>query len=244
MEGNSSQRDPGKPSGSDDRQGQQRIAELKELRERLLNLGAQALTDAEILGLLLRNGSIGRTQMDMARDLLAATDRDLGTLGRLSIADMMKIPGMGEARAMSLMAAMELGRRRMIDTARDRPWIRSSAEAYNEFRPKLMDLQYEQFWMLMLDRGNRLMRVLEVSDGGMHGTVADPKRIFRMALESRAASIVLAHNHPSGQLRPSEEDIHLTRKLSEGAKLLDIGVQDHLIVTAHGYYSFADQGQI
>ncbi len=141
----------------------------------------------------------------------------------------MKIKGVGEAKALSIVAALELGMRRRDGQVEQRPMVGTSQQAYEVLRSSVADLPHEEFWLLMLDRGNRLLHRSKVSQGGMHGTVADPKLIFREALERRASSVILCHNHPSGQLRPSHEDIQLTKKLVEGGRFLDIVVQDHLI---------------
>lgn len=213
-------------------------------RERLMAQGPLSLSDAELLAILVRTGTQRMNALEMAREILRAGGNDLGRLGRMSVADLMKVHGMGEAKAITIAAALELGRRRREERGPERRQITTSIDAYEELRPVLADLPHEQFWLLVLDRGNKVTDKCCVSDGGMHGTVADPKRIFKEALDRRAAGIILAHNHPSGQLRPSNEDISLTRKLVEGAKLLDIAVQDHLIVTERGFYSFADQGML
>ncbi|MFZ1686851.1 MAG: DNA repair protein RadC [Flavobacteriales bacterium] len=213
-------------------------------RERLMAQGPQALSDAELLAILIRTGTPQLNALEMGREILRTAGNDLGRLGRMSVADLMKTHGMGEAKAITIAAALELGRRRREDRGPERRRIATSTDAYDELRPVLADLPHEQFWLLVLDRGNRVTDKCMVSDGGMHGTVADPKRIFKEALDRRAAGIVLAHNHPSGQLKPSAEDIALTRKLVEGARLLDIAVQDHVIVTDNGYFSFADNGML
>lgn len=213
-------------------------------REKLLRLGANALSDAELLAILIRSGTSKASALDVARSILEKAGNDLHRLGRLSVHDLMKAKGMGQAKAVGIAAALELGRRRRNAEGVARPLVATSASAFEEIRAMLGEQPHEEFWILVLDRGNRLVDRCCVSRGGMHGTVADPKIIFKEALDRRAASIVLCHNHPSGQLRPSEEDIRLTRKLLEGGRLLDIGVLDHLIVTAHGYYSFADNGML
>lgn len=205
---------------------------------RLRTLGAAALSDTEILSVMLR------VPVDTARALLATTDHDLRALGRKTAADLVKVPGIGYRTAMAMLATIEFGKRRSDVDIRDRPSVATSAAAHELLRPVLQDLVHEEFWLLLLDRGNRLTYRHRVSMGGMHGTVADPKMIYKTALDHHASSIVLAHNHPSGQLRPSEEDIRLTRKLIDGGKLLDINVHDHLIVTDSGYYSFADNGML
>lgn len=213
-------------------------------REKLLRLGASALSDAELLAILIRSGTSKASALDVARNILEKAGNDLHRLGKLSVHDLMKAKGMGQAKAVGIAAALELGRRRRNAEGVTRPLVATSANAFEEIRAMLGEQPHEEFWILVLDRGNRLLDRCCVSRGGMHGTVADPKIIFKEALDRRAASIVLCHNHPSGQLRPSEEDIRLTRKLVEGGRLLDIGVLDHLIVTAHGYFSFADNGML
>jgi DNA repair protein RadC len=213
-------------------------------REKLLKLGPSALSDAELLAILIRSGTTRASALDVARNILDQAGNDLHRLGRLSVRDLMKAKGMGAAKAVGIAAALELGRRRRNAEGSVRPLVATSASAYEEVRTFLGEQAHEEFWILVLDRGNRLVDRCCVSRGGMHGTVADPKIIFKEAIDRRASSVVLCHNHPSGQLRPSEEDIRLTRKLVEGGRLLDIGVLDHLIVTATGYFSFADNGML
>jgi DNA repair protein RadC len=213
-------------------------------RERLLARGAKALSDAELVAILIRSGTPTDSALDLARIILNKAENDLHKLAGLGVNELMRIHGVGEAKAMSIVAALELGQRRRDLTVSKRPLISDSRAAFELLQPVLGDLPYEEFWLLLLDRGNRLMNRCKVSQGGMHGTVADPKLIFREALDQRASSVILCHNHPSGQLRPSAEDIQLTRKLVEGGRFLDIAVQDHLIVTSSGYYSFADNGQL
>lgn len=213
-------------------------------RERLMAQGPRSLSDAELLAILIRSGTIKESALDVAKRLMSRAGNDLHRLSSMSVSDFTVVRGIGEAKAISIVAALELGRRRRASDARERPSVTSSAVAYELIRPKLADLPHEEFWLLLLDRGNRLLEMASVSRGGLHGTVADPKVIFKEALDKRSSCLVLCHNHPSGQMRPSEEDIRLTRKLVEGAKLLDIQVQDHLIVTATGYYSFADNGMM
>lgn len=213
-------------------------------RERLLKQGPGALSDAELLAILIRTGTREASAVDMAKGLLHDTGNDLVKLGRLGVRELMRIKGLKEAKAITIVAAMELGRRRRDASPAARPSVGTSASAFELLHPVLGDLMHEEFWLLLLDRGNRLLERCKVSEGGLHGTVADPKRIFRVALERQASSLVLAHNHPSGRAVPSEEDIKLTRKLVEGGRFLDITVQDHLIVTVSGYYSFADNGAL
>lgn len=213
-------------------------------RERLLAQGAKALTDAELVAILLRAGHREQSALDVAKGLLNDSGNDLNRLAARTPAELMRHKGIGATKAVTIVAALELGMRRRERHAPERVRVHTSRIAYEELRPRIADLPHEEFWLLLLDRGLRLIDKHRVSSGGIHGTVADPKLIFRHALERGASCIVVAHNHPSGQLRPSEEDIRLTRKLAEGGRMLDILVQDHLIITAEGYYSFADQGQM
>ncbi len=213
-------------------------------RERLLARGVKALSDAELVAILIRSGTPTDSALDLARIILSQAGNDLHKLAGLGVNELMRIHGVGEAKAMSIVAALELGQRRRDLNVSQRPLIVDSRSAFELLQPVLGDLPYEEFWLLLLDRGNRLINRYQVSQGGMHGTVADPKRIFKEALDQRASAVILCHNHPSSQLRPSAEDIMLTRKLVEGGRFLDIVVQDHLIVTSSGYYSFADNGQL
>ncbi|HMQ75348.1 MAG TPA: DNA repair protein RadC [Flavobacteriales bacterium] len=213
-------------------------------RERLLSHGAGALSDAELLAILIRSGTVRASALDLARQVLVLANNDLGRLGRLSVAQLMQVKGLGEAKAIGIAAALELGRRRRDASPEQRTRITTSAVAFELLHPLMADLMHEEFWLLLLDRGNAVTGKVRVSQGGMHGTVADPKVIFREAIDRRAAGVVLAHNHPSGRAIPSEEDVRLTRKLVDGGRLLDIAVHDHLIITATGYYSFADNGSL
>ena len=213
-------------------------------REKLMAHGPGALSDAELLAILIRSGSVKESGLDLAKRIMGDAGQDLHKLGKLGVAELVKYNGMGEAKAITIVAALELGRRRRSTDAQERPSITTSASAHELIRSKLAELPNEVFWLILLDRGNRLLELRKVSEGGLHGTVADPKVIFKMALDHRASSVVLCHNHPSGQLRPSEEDIRLTRKLTDGGRLLDIAIHDHLIVASSGYYSFADNGML
>jgi DNA repair protein RadC len=213
-------------------------------RERMLARGPKAMSDVELVAILIRSGTPTESALDLARIILNKAGNDLHKLAALGTLDLMKIKGVGEAKAMGIVAALELGQRRRDLTVAERPLIATSRAAFEILQPMVADLPHEEFWLLLLDRGNRLLERIKVSQGGMHGTVADPKSIFREALDRRASSVILCHNHPSGQLRPSAEDISLTRKLLEGGHFLDIAVQDHLIITTGGYYSFADNGQL
>jgi DNA repair protein RadC len=169
-------------------------------------------------------------------------DNSLQTLGKKTIADLKQFNGIGEAKAITIIAAMELGRRRQLVNIKDRPQVRGSKEVYQVIAPILMDLHHEEFWIVLLNRANRVIGKVKISSGGVSGTVVDAKIVFRKALEERATSIILCHNHPSGNLRPSQADIDLTKKLKNAGQNLDISVLDHLIISEKGYFSFADEG--
>lgn len=213
-------------------------------REKLLQKGRAALSDAELLAILINSGTTRYSAVELGRLVLQQAQNDLHQLGHLSVAELMKVPGIGEARAITLVAALELGRRRK---ATEKPLVHtitSSQDTYEYLRPYLLDVPYEEFWVLLLNRANHVIRAEKISQGGVAGTVADPKLIFKAALDRLASSIILAHNHPSGNRRPSQADIALTRKLREAGNLLDLPILDHLIFCGDTFYSFADEGML
>ncbi|MDD3744802.1 MAG: DNA repair protein RadC, partial [Lentimicrobiaceae bacterium] len=189
-----------------------------------------------------RSGSRNTSAVELARSLLQSVDNNLAMLARLKVEDLTRFHGLGEAKALSIIAALELGLRRRVAQMPEKQSVTSSEQAFELLYPNLADRQYEEFWVLFLNRANQKISVLSVSDGGQAGTVVDPKRVFKTALEQSAAYIILCHNHPSGQLKPSDADITLTRKLKEAGIILDIRVLDHLIIGDDKYYSFADNG--
>ena len=215
-------------------------AEEDRPREKLILKGRSSLTDAELLGIQIGSGTKAQTAVDIAKQILNDHDGDLNKIARLTVNDLMRYPGIGEARAINIVSALELGRRRPISSM-EKPQIKSSADVYNIIKPELLDLDHEQFWLLLLNRANKVLKKHQISNGGVSGTVADPKLIFRAALDHLASSIILIHNHPSGNLKPSEADRRLTKQLSEAGKLLDISVLDHIIFTDENYFSFADE---
>ncbi len=219
-------------------------AEADRPREKLLLRGKQALTEAELLAILLGSGSREETAVSLAKRILGGSSNNLYELGKRTVAELIRFKGVGKAKALSLVAALELGRRRQLAQAEVRPQIRSSRDAYNVIAPLLADLAHEEFWILLLNRANRVVGRQQISQGGVTGTVVDAKVIFRKAIEGLACSIILCHNHPSGNLQPSQADTELTRKLAQAGKLLDIVVLDHLIISEAGYYSFADEGEL
>ena len=211
-------------------------------REKLMAKGTAALSNAEYLAILLGSGTVKLSAVDVGKLILQGVNDDLNALGRLSIKQLCRFPGVGPAKAITIIAALELGRRRKEADAPARVTITSSRDIYHLVRPHLMDLPHEEFWVVLLNRANVVMRQVAVSQGGVAGTVADPKMIFKEALEQLASSIILVHNHPSGNRQPSGADISLTKKLKEAGNFLDLPVLDHLIYTDQGYFSFADEG--
>ena len=211
-------------------------------REKLLIKGLSALSDAELLAILLGSGTQSLSAVDVAKNLLKHAGNSLLTLGTLSIKELMKVKGIGEAKAIALVAAVELGRRRKTVEPEEKPKITCSADAFRELNVYFTDRLHEEFWVLFLNRANRVIKKQMVSIGGVTGTVVDPKIIFKTALEELATGIIVAHNHPSGQLVPSSQDKILTQKLKDGGKLLEIQLLDHLIVGGKEFFSFADEG--
>ena len=219
-------------------------AEEDRHREKMLMKGRQSLSDAELIAIMLGSGSAGESALGLAQRILASVDNNLHDLGKRSIQDFQRFKGVGEAKAITIAAALELGRRRQISDLRDRPKVASSRDAFNAIASLLTDLYHEEFWLLMLNKANEVVAREKLSAGGMAGTVADVKLAFKLALDARASAIIAVHNHPSGNLKPSEADISLTKKLKEAGKILDLPLLDHLIVSERGYYSFADEGAI
>lgn len=217
-------------------------AEEDRPREKLLLKGKAALSDAELIAILIGSGTRELSAVDLSKLILQSVNNNLNELAKLSINDLMKFKGIGDAKAISIAAALELGRRRKESEILKKAKVGSSADAYEAIRPYLMDLQHEQFWVLLLNRANEIIRPQQISIGGVSGTVADPKMIFKAAIEHLASAIILVHNHPSGNLTPSQADKDLTKKVKEGGRTLDIPVLDHLIFSDNGYFSFADEG--
>jgi DNA repair protein RadC len=211
-------------------------------REKLLLKGAENLSNSELLAILIHNGSREKTAVDLAKEILKLGKDNLNELGKLSLKELMKIKGIGEAKAITIAAALELGRRRHSADPLNKTIIKSSADIAHYLQTRLKDYRYEVFAVLFLNQANKINHFEIVSEGGITGTVADPRVILRKALEHDATSIILCHNHPSGSLKPSRADTALTEKIRGAAALLDISVSDHLIVSENGYYSFADEG--
>lgn len=217
-------------------------AESDRPREKLLEKGRGVLSDAELIGILIGSGSKSETAVELARRILSSVGNDLNALGKLNVAELCKFNGIGEAKAISIIAALELGRRRKIVEAPQRIKISNSKSVFDAVGPQISDLLHEEFWVLYLDRSNHIIRKSNISKGGVSGTVVDARIIFKQAIENLASAIVLCHNHPSGNLKPSEEDIRITKKLKEAGKLVDIAIIDHIIIAGNNFFSFADEG--
>ncbi len=216
-------------------------AEEDRPREKLLLKGKSALSDAELIGILLRSGTHTLSAVDLARQILISNDHDLNKLAKLNVSQLQKFKGIGEAKAISIVAALELGRRRKITESISKPLIKGSQDVYNLMQANLTDLDHEQFWVILLKRSNEVIKKIQLSIGGVSGTVVDSKMIFKEAIENLASAIILIHNHPSGNRKPSQADIQLTKKLKAAGELMEISVLDHLIFTNEGYFSFADE---
>lgn len=219
-------------------------AEDDKPREKLMLKGKSQLSKAELIAILIGSGNRELSAVQLSQNILTSVNNNLAELSRLSIKDLMKFKGIGEAKAISIVAALELGKRRLGEGVFEKKKIKSSEDAFHIMYSELSDKHFEEFWILLLDRANQVVRKLNISEGGMAGTVADPKKIFKLALENNASSMILAHNHPSNNLKPSENDIQLTNKLRDAGKLLDLQVLDHIIIGNDSYFSFADESMM
>lgn len=211
-------------------------------REKLLIKGPAVLSNSELLAILILNGNKEKSAVELAQDVLRQGKDNLNELGKLSVKELTKVKGIGEAKAITIMAALELGRRRQATASLEKPVVTSSADVATYLQTTLRDYKHEVFAVVFLNRANKINEFKIISEGGITGTVADPRIILKKALEEDAVSIILCHNHPSGSLKPSKADEELTHKIKEAAKYFDIKVLDHLIVGDDGYYSFADEG--
>jgi DNA repair protein RadC len=213
-------------------------------REKLLLKGKQALSDAELLAILLGSGSRNETAVQLAQRILKEYGNNLYELAKLSVGDLQKFKGIGEAKAISIVAALELGRRKKETETPQHTIVRTSADAYKHIVTKLSDLPHEEFWIMLLNRAHKITKTELVSRGGVTGTVADVRMMMKTAVENLASAIVLAHNHPSGNTKPSDADIQLTKKVKEAANLFDVQLLDHVIIGEGSYFSFTDEGLI
>lgn len=219
-------------------------SEKDQPREKLMTQGRQVLSDAELIAILIGSGNREESAIELCKKILNNSSNNLNELAKLSVIDLMKFKGIGEAKAISIVAALELGRRRKSEAVIDKVKLTSSKEAYEYLRPVLEDLPHEEFWILFLNRANKIIGKQLIGRGGISQTTADVKIVFKKSIDKQASAIILAHNHPSGNIKPSESDIQLTRKIKNGSELLDIQVLDHLIVGDGNYFSFNDSGMM
>ena len=213
-------------------------------REKALAGGIQTLSDAELVALLIGSGTRKASAVDLARQILYMAGNSLDQLGKYAVADLKKLKGIGQAKAITIVAALELGRRRKLDDAPQLVKISSSMEVFNLMNPILSDLPHEEFWVIFLNRSNKVTGKQKISQGGITGTVTDIRLILKLALDKLATSLILCHNHPSGNMQPSEADISITRRLKESALLMDISLLDHVIIAGKNHFSFADENLI
>lgn len=211
-------------------------------REKLVQKGKSALSDAELIAILIGSGSRNESAVELSKRILASVSNNLNELGKLSVERLMRFKGIGEAKAVSIVAALEIGRRRRGEEAQEITKISSSRDAFELLHPKIGDLNHEEFWILYLNNANKVLHSALLSKGGLTGTLVDVRVVMRQALELGAIALILAHNHPSGTLRPSKGDREVTGKLKQAAQALDITILDHIIVTEKDYFSFADEG--
>lgn len=211
-------------------------------REKLINKGRHIVSDAELIAILITTGNREETAVELSKRILAFVSNNLNELGKLNVKELAKFKGIGEAKAITIIAALELGRRRKEQVGVKRDRIAKSVDVVEIFRPTFSDLPHEEFWILLLNRANFVLKKELISRGGISGTVVDLKIIFKSAIEQLASSIILCHNHPSGNTSPSEQDIQITKKIKEAGRLLEVPVLDHVIVCEGGHYSFADAG--
>jgi len=213
-------------------------------REKLLSKSAASLSDAELISILFKSGTPKRSALELGREVMLLSRNNLQELGKLSAREIMKVKGVGEAKAATLVAALELGRRRQSGEPLEKLVVKDSSDMAKYLQAMLKDYQHEVFGVVFLNRSNRVNHFEIISKGGITGTVADPRIILKKALEEDAVSLILCHNHPSGSIKPSRADEELTLKIKEAARFLDIKILDHIIVSEYGYYSFADEGII
>ncbi len=217
-------------------------AEEDRPREKLLKNGSRSLTDAELIAILIGSGNTEETAVELSKRILSTSGNNLNELGRKSIDYLQSFKGIGEAKAITIVAALELGKRRKEAEVFSKKTITVSNDAFEYFLPVLGDLNHEEFWVLLLDRGNKIQDSFRISQGGISGTVIDVRVILKPALEKQSSNIILCHNHPSGTLQPSQADRQITTKIKDAAKLMDISVLDHIIIGQNKYFSFADEG--
>jgi len=213
-------------------------------REKLLLKGKTILSDAELVAILIGSGSRNESAVALSKRILASIDNNLNKLGKLTVSDLVKFKGIGDAKAISIITALELGRRRRLEEALELPKIESSAAVFNIMQPLIGELHHEEFWIIYLNNSNKVLFKEQQSKGGLTGTLVDVRLVYKKAIELYATALILCHNHPSGKLQASEADKTITHKLKQGGETLDIKVLDHLIITENAYFSFADENII
>jgi DNA repair protein RadC len=224
------------------KQGIKALAVEDRPREKLMNRGISSLTDAELIAILISSGNRKESAVELSHRIMESIHYNLHELGKLNCDELKRFRGIGEVKAVTLIAAMELGRRKNQSEALDNEQIKGSRDAANFLRPEIGDLSHEEFWVLFLNRNNKVTGKQKLSQGGMTGTVIDVRLVLKLALERHATSLIICHNHPSGNLEPSDADKKITRQLKSAAALMEIPVIDHLIITQSGFFSFADEG--
>ena len=220
------------------------LAEDDRPREKFLLKGKNALSDAELLAIIMGSGSRDESAVELARKILQSVENNWHHLSRLQIADLMKFKGVGEAKAISIAAALEIGRRRATQEIPDRTQIKSSNDIFVLLSPFLSDLQTEEFWAIFLNQNNRVLGKSQLSSGGINQSVVDVRILFKAAIDQFATALVIAHNHPSGNLKPSTEDVKITKQIAEAGKILSIQLLDHVIIAQNSYFSFADESML
>ncbi|MCL4125242.1 UNVERIFIED_CONTAM: hypothetical protein GTU68_036409 [Idotea baltica] len=213
-------------------------------REKLIHQGRTSLSNAELIAILIGSGSRSESAVQLAKRILQRCEHNLDELGKLSLEELMSFKGIGQAKAVSIVAALEVGRRRQAADPLKKEQITSSRDSYEILSPMLSDLKHEEFWIIILNQSNKVISKEKISSGGVASSLADPRLIFKSAIQLLASGIILSHNHPSGALRPSDSDIRLTKKLVEAGKVLDVRIIDHVIIGDKGYYSFVDEGML
>lgn len=213
-------------------------------REKLVLKGVSSLSNAELIAILIGSGNRNETAVELSQRILKSQLNNLNNLARLSVKDLMETKGIGEAKAISIIAALELGKRRSIQEIHERKKITSSNDVFQLYQPQLIDLPFEEFHVVYLNRSNNILKSQKFSQGGVSGTIIDSRLVLKEAIALLASSLILCHNHPSGNIKPSQSDIEITKKLKQGASLFDIQVLDHIIIGDKKYYSFADEGII
>ncbi|MFA5649290.1 MAG: DNA repair protein RadC [Bacteroidales bacterium] len=213
-------------------------------REKMIKKGVAALSDAELMAILIGSGTKNETAVSISQRILSSADNNLNELGRFSLKELTRTKGIGTAKGVTIMAALELGRRRKSTEAINRKQITSSRDAIELFQPILADLGHEEFWVLLLNRSNKIIDQVRISEGGFTATIVDVRKIMRTALENQAIGLILCHNHPSGNHNPSDDDIRITNKIKQASSTLDINLLDHIIITNQQCYSFADNSML